>query len=540
MTSLLSRPFSVQPWSSPAVIEAGRTPDPKAPPNPTASWTYQELIHSADHWRRVLQSYGVGAGDRVCALLPPGFSYVAIQWGTWASGAVWVPMALSHPLPELEYVLGDADPALLIVQDGASPWVAPLHALATDRGLRTIESSRPDEGLPIVLRQADEAAPSPLASVDRLGHVPPTRPAAEDFLAEVHPDRGCMMIYTSGTTGRAKGVLTTHHNLSAQVENLVEIWDWQSTDRILHVLPLHHVHGVVNALSCALWVGAACEFSAFEPETVWERFASGEITVFMAVPTIYHHLIAAWNEADKATRSRWSKGAGRLRLMISGSAALPVAVLEQWRDITGQTLLERYGMSEIGMGLSNPLHGERRPGHVGQPLPGMEVRIVDQDGEVVAPGESGQIQVRGDQVFKEYWRQPKATSEAFTEGWFKTGDEGLLVDGYYRILGRSSVDILKTGGYKVSALEIEDVLREHPQVSDAAVVGVVDPAWGQRICAAIIAAGQAPDLEEFGLWMRQRLASYKVPRTVRVLPDLPRNAMGKVQKPAVAALFEPN
>jgi malonyl-CoA/methylmalonyl-CoA synthetase len=229
----------------------------------------------------------------------------------------------------------------------------------------------------------------------------------------------------------------------------------------------------------------------------------------------------------------------RLRLMVSGSAALPVSTLERWRGISGHTLLERYGMTEIGMALSNPLAGERRPGSVGLPLPGVQVRLVDEDGSEVEPGTPGEIEVRGPGVFLEYWRRPEATAEAFRDGrWFRTGDVAVVEDGYYRILGRRSVDIIKTGGFKVSALEIEEVLRTHPAVAECAVVGVADAEWGERVCAAVeLREGTTLTLDELQPWARVRLAPYKLPRALRAVDALPRNAMGKVTKPEVAKLF---
>jgi malonyl-CoA/methylmalonyl-CoA synthetase len=256
----------------------------------------------------------------------------------------------------------------------------------------------------------------------------------------------------------------------------------------------------------------------------------------MAVPTIYHRLIAAWDGADEEMKQCWSQGVRQLRLMVSGSAALPVQTLERWRDITAHTLLERYGMTEIGMALSNPLHGERRAGTVGHPLPGVQVRLVDDVGLPVTTSAPGEIEVRGAQVFLEYWRRPAETRAAFRDGWFATGDVALLERDYYRILGRKSVDIIKTAGFKVSALEIEEVLRTHPAVRDAAVVSAPDPDLGERVCAAVVADELEP--ESLIDWARERLAPYKVPRTIRMLTELPRNAMGKVLKPELARLFD--
>ncbi|MFL5538893.1 MAG: acyl-CoA synthetase, partial [Longimicrobiaceae bacterium] len=364
--------------------------------------------------------------------------------------------------------------------------------------------------------------------------------AAPGELPPVEEGRRAMMLYTSGTTGRPKGVVWTHANLRAQLEMLSSAWGWTAADRTLLVLPLHHVHGIVNVLSCALWNGAVCEVQAkFDADAVWARIESGALTVFMAVPTVYTRLIAAWEAAEPERRERMSAACRRLRLMVSGSAALPVSTLERWRGISGHTLLERYGMTEIGMALSNPLHGERRPGFVGVPLPGVEVRLVEEDGSIAAPGAPGEIEVRGPGVFLEYWRRPEATAEAFREGrWFRTGDVAVVEDGYYRILGRRSVDIIKTGGFKVSALEIEEVLRTHPAVAECAVVGVEDPEWGERVCAAVeVRGGKALTLEALLPWARERLAPYKLPRALLSVDALPRNAMGKVVKPEVARRF---
>jgi malonyl-CoA/methylmalonyl-CoA synthetase len=348
-----------------------------------------------------------------------------------------------------------------------------------------------------------------------------------------------MIIYTSGTTGRPKGVVLTHANLAAQIASLVTAWAWRPEDRILLVLPLHHVHGIVNVVACALWSGARCEMAPrFEPVDTWTRIAGGGITLFMAVPTVYHRLIAAWEAAPPDRRRQWSEGARGLRLMVSGSAALPVTTLERWRAITGHTLLERYGMTEIGMALSQPLHGERRPGYVGAPLPGVAVRLADEHGAPAAPGAPGELEVRGPAVFAEYWHRPDETSAAFRDGWFRTGDVAVRDGSDYRLLGRRSVDIIKTGGYKVSALEIEEVLRSHPAIAECAVVGVEDPEWGQRVAVAVeTREGHALTPDALQQWAGERLAPYKVPRSLLVMARLPRNAMGKITKPELAALF---
>lgn len=444
-------------------------------------------------------------GARIAFFLPPGFEYVAIQWAIWRAGGIAVPLALSHPPAELAYTICDAE-AALVVTDSES--LTQLQSVAAAAGARCCTAA----GL---LR----------ATILPLPVVPEARRA--------------LMVYTSGTTGKPKGVVTTHANLRAQITALIQAWEWSAADQTLLVLPLHHVHGIVNVVLCALWAGATCEMLAkFDAQEVWRRIATGRLTLFMAVPTIYRRLITAWEAASPERRAALTEGCHRMRVMISGSAALPVATLEEWQRISGHPLLERYGMTELGMVLSNPLHGERRPGYVGAPLPGVSVRLVDEGGAVVEPGSPGEIEVRGPNVFLEYWRRAEETRAAFRDGWFRTGDTAVLDGGSYRILGRSNVDIIKTGGYKVSALEIEEELRSHPSIAECAVVGVEDPDWGERICAAVELVEDATlSGEELQRWARERLAPYKVPRTLRCVEALPRNAMGKVLKPEVARLF---
>jgi malonyl-CoA/methylmalonyl-CoA synthetase len=471
---------------------------------PEGTFTYDDLLAaSARIATRLLDGRRDLGEARVPFIAPSGWHYVAAQWGIWRAGGIAVPLAVSHPPAELEYAIDDADAEIVLTHPDFAATIGSLTAATHARILDTKET---------------------------LEHSPPPSP-----LPGVEEGRRAMMVYTSGTTGRPKGVVTTHANLRAQVTSLVTAWEWTADDAILLVLPLHHVHGIVNVLTCALWAGARCDMlPRFEADRVWSRLASGDLTLFMAVPTIYNRLIAAWDAAPAEQRAAWSAGAARLRLMVSGSAALPVQTLERWRAISGHTLLERYGMTEIGMALSNPLHGERRPGFVGTPLPGVEVRLVG--------GDPGEIEVRGPTVFLEYWSRPEATAQAFPsgDGWFRTGDMALIERGAYRILGRTSVDIIKSGGYKISALEIEEVLRTHPDIAECAVVGVEDAEWGERICAAVeLRGGGGGELTLAGLqaWAKQRLAPYKVPRALRCVGAIPRNAMGKVTKPDVAALF---
>ena len=353
-------------------------------------------------------------------------------------------------------------------------------------------------------------------------------------------ERGrALVLYTSGTTGKPKGAVHTHGSLAAQVASLSEAWEWSADDAVPNVLPLHHTHGLVNVTLCALANGARVEMrEGFDAEGCWRRLEEGGLTLFMAVPTVYARLAATWDAADHATRARRSEACRQLRLMVSGSAALPVPLFSRWEELSGHRLLERYGMTEIGMALSNPLRGDRVPGTVGSVLPGVRVRLVDEEGEECSDGEPGELSVSGPTLFREYHGRPEETAKSFAGSWFLTGDVAVREHGAFRILGRASMDILKSGGYKLSALEIEDALRLHPAIRDVAVVGLPDEEWGERVAAAIVAEGEPPTLEALRAWARDRLAPYKVPSRLVVVSDLPRNAMGKVTKPAVKTLFE--
>jgi len=473
-------------------------------------WTDARLQERARRIAQGLQARGDSLrGERIALLAQPGADFVAAQQAIWKVGGVLVPLCLAHPVPEWQYTLQNSGARYLV--HGAE--------FSSQVGFES---------------QAQPLSIPQLESAEAVAHSP----------VELGAYDGALMLYTSGTTGRPKGALITHGQLRSQIDTLREAWGWSAEDRTLHVLPLHHTHGLINVLGCGLASGASLEMSArFDPIHCWGRLSSGELTLFMAVPTIYTRLIQAWEAADPSTRDRWSAGVRGLRLMVSGSAALPVSVFETWERISGHRLLERYGMTEIGMAISNPLHGERRPGTVGRPLPRVRVRRVDELGqELLDPSHPGELWVAGPSVFKEYWAKPDATRDAFVvdaEGvrWFKTGDVGVIEDGYFRLLGRTSVDILKSGGYKISALEIEERLRECPQVRDCAVVGKADEEWGERVaCAVVLAPGAG--LEEVQSFARQGLAKYKVPSLWRVCSELPRNAMGKVMKPEVKKLFD--
>jgi len=471
------------------------------------TFTYDDLLQAS---ARVASALLAGREDlreeRVAFLLTPGFSWVATQWGIWRAGGIAVPLPRNAPRPELEYLIHDTGASTLVFETSTD---TVLETFAEVRGVRAISYQ--------------ELAAAPTAQ-----------------LPQIAVERRAMILYTSGTTSRPKGVVTTHANIAAQINSLVEAWEWSPDDRILLCLPLHHVHGIINVVGCALWSGACCDMlPRFDGAAVWDRIEAGSLTLFMAVPTVYALLIAGWEAASPQRRALLGLACSNLRLMVSGSAALPVSMLQRWKQISGHILLERYGMTEIGMALSNPLHGERVPGSVGTPLPGVEVQLMQADGKPAAPGTPGGIEVRGPSVFAEYWANPGATREAFRDGWFLTGDTAVIENGKYRILGRTNIDILKTGGHKVSALEIEEALRQHPAIAECSIVGLPDDEWGERVAAAVVLKqSHTLDLLSLRTWARELLAVHKLPSRLLILDALPRNAMGKVVKPTLAPLFQ--
>ncbi|KAM4017138.1 malonate--CoA ligase ACSF3, mitochondrial isoform 1-T4 [Anomaloglossus baeobatrachus] len=510
--------------------------------------SYQDLyLRSFALSKEITHHLGIPRNDlppeRVSFLCPNDSSYVVCQWAAWMSGAIAVPLFKNHPPLELEYILKDSQTALVVAETNYTDVIAPL---AEKLGIANLTvTNYPKHGTTEQIVQAE----SDHFDLDWKG-------------------RGAMIIYTSGTTGRPKGVLSTHQNLSAMVTALVSEWSWTKSDCILHILPLHHVHGAVNKLLCPLWVGATCVMlPEFSPKKVWEHFLSTDppsINVFMAVPTIYSKLIEYYDaHLTKPGVKDFVKAMCQqnIRLMVSGSSALPVPILERWREITGHTLLERYGMTEIGMALTNPLSGSRVPGSVGNPLPGVDVRIATEipqkegssytvlaqgsaAGTEVSPGfeeRDGELQVRGPAVFREYWNKPQETTEAFTpDGWFRTGDTAVYKDNSYWILGRTSVDIIKSGGYKISALEVERHLLAHPSITDVAVIGAPDATWGQRVSAIVtLHEGHILSLKELKKWGRAVMAPYCIPAELIRVEEIPRNQMGKINKKQLLALFYP-
>lgn len=469
------------------------------------SYTYQDLLdRSALVAHHLLNGKKDLEQERIAFMIAPSFDYLAIQWGIWRAGGIAVPLCVTYPFPSLQYVIKDTQAGILVVAPEFEEILSPYRE---DTGIRYISSED--------FHQAN------------------TRD-----LPSIHKDRGAMILYTSGTTSLPKGVLTTHANIEAQISTLVDAWQWKSTDYTLSILPLHHVHGIINVNSCALWSGATVEFLPhFDAQRVYDIFLEGKVNVFMAVPTIYFKLIAYYDSLPQDKQKKIGDQLKDFRLMVSGSAALPVSVMEKWHQISGHYLLERYGMTEIGMAISNPYAGERRAGHIGQPLKGVEIRLCDEKDNEIPFDQPGEIQVKGASVFKEYWGKPEATAKAFTQdGWFKTGDIAVVEKGYFKILGRDSIDIIKSGGYKISALEIEEILRTHPAIKDCGVVGIPDEEWGEKVVAALVTR-EPVNTDELNQWIREKMPAYKTPRKYLVVEDLPRNTMGKVTKNELKKLF---
>ena len=441
------------------------------------------------------------AGERVGLLVSPGTEWVEAFAGCLAAGVTAVALTELYAERELALLVGASRAKALLVSDS-------LRELASK-----VAGSVP------VLQLSELSRETPRVAFDRAPEGKEQSPA--------------LLLFTSGTTGKPKGVPISHASMLHLGQTLARAWAFGPGDVLLHVLPLHHLHGIGVSLVVALVSGATVRFlPRFDAERAWDELAGA--TALMGVPTQHKKFFDALDAATPERRAGWTRAARGLRLVTSGSAALPVVLGERWRSVAGQYPLERYGMTEIGIVLSNPESGERRPGTVGLPLPGVELRLVGDDGEPVADGAPGELWVRAPTVFAGYDGDDVATRASFRDGWFVTGDTARRsADGYVTILGRTSVDILKSGGEKLSALEIEDALREHPGVAEVAVVGLPDETWGDAVVAVIVPrAGQAEAVAEplMRAWAKERLTAYKVPKRVVVVAELPKNPLGKVMK----------
>lgn len=469
-----------------------------------------------------------GCGARIGIVAKPSFEFVAGVLGTWFSGCIAVPLALSYPESELLHVMHDSDISMVL---STEDYREVLQNVAAKSGAKF-------SLIPPVPNVSSETTVFDQSQAEKMDGQRGEDPA--------------LIVYTSGTTGKPKGVVHTHKSIDAQVQMLTEAWEYTSADQFLHCLPLHHVHGLFNALLVPLYAGATVEFMPkFSVRGIWQRWresypvngnrAGEAITAFTGVPTMYTRLIQGYEAMDTELQAASASAAKQLRLMMCGSSALPLPVMQQWETITGHRLLERYGMTEFVMAISNPLRGARKAGTVGNPLPGVQVKIAEDESGSDAAG-VGEICVKSPSLFKEYWKLPKVTKDSFTaDGFFKTGDTGKQdEDGYYIILGRTSADIMKVGGYKLSALEIESVLLEHPAVAECCVLGLPDKDYGDAVSAIIVLEEEAKrdqekskpvlSLQELCTWAKDKLAPYKLPTRLFLWDSLPRNAMGKVNK----------
>lgn len=451
--------------------------------------TFGDLDRRANRMARALEARGVERDDRVAVHLANCLAFIDLFLACTRIGAVMVPMNILYRERELAHIVHDAAPRLIVA--GA----ATLDQFAPGAGVVDVEA---------LLADADAASPAPLR-----------RPIDGDAPAGI--------IYTSGTTGRSKGAVLSHNNFLANASGLVSCWNITASDRYLAFLPLFHVHGLGNGL--CVWLASGCRMrlvERFEHARAAALFDEFEPTLVFGVPTIYVRLLDL--PADAARRI-----GARARLFVSGSAPLPAPVFEAFRERFGHAILERYGMSETLMLISNPYAGERRPGTVGFPLPGVSVRIVDAQDQPVQAGEVGQALVRGPNVFQGYWRQPEATAAAFTDGWFRTGDMAQQsADGYITLCGRAS-DLIISGGFNIYPREIEEFLQEQPGVGEAAVVGVPDERRGEVPVAYLVAAADCDD-DALRAACARAFASFKQPRAFVRVDALPRNALGKVQK----------
>ncbi|MBL9051388.1 MAG: AMP-binding protein [Tabrizicola sp.] len=465
--------------------------------------TYGALLAETGRLANALGSLGLGTGDRLLLQVEKCEAVLTLYLACLRAGVVFLPVNPAYTIPETDHFLTDAAPALAVVEPGR---VAGLAAL----GARSM-------ALPELLERAATLS--------------------ADYADPEHaPDQLAAILYTSGTTGRSKGVMLSRENLASNAEALVGLWRFVETDVLLHVLPVFHTHGLFVATNCILYSGASMIFRrAFSPSDVLAELPKA--SVMMGVPTFYTRLLGEAGLTREA--------AAHIRLFISGSAPLSPATHAEWQERTGHAILERYGMTETNMITSNPYDGARRAGTVGMPLPGVEVRVTGADGQALATGEAGAIEVRGPNVFKGYWRLPEKTAEEFRGDWFITGDMGAFDrDGYLSILGRAK-DLVITGGLNVYPAEVEAALDDLPGIAASAVIGVPHPDFGEAVVACIVAApGTEPTESAVRAALRERLAAFKIPKRVLVLAELPRNAMGKVQKAALrqahSGLFQSN
>ncbi len=471
--------------------------------------TYRELYARAGRMARALVDLGVEPGDRVAAQIDKSPDAIVLALACFRAGAALLPLNTAYTLTELEYFLGDAEPALTLCRPGQ---LEAVRALSERLGLRAVESL------------GDRGDGTFLARVAQTSEEPPTVPRARDDLAAI--------LYTSGTTGRSKGAMLTHENLSSNAEALVSLWRFTADDVLIHALPVYHTHGLFVATNVALLAGATMIFQPkFDADAVMA--AMPRATALMGVPTFYTRLLEHPGLTRAATQ--------HMRLFVSGSAPLLAETHELWRERTSHAILERYGMTETNMITSNPYEGDRIAGTVGFPLPGVSLRVAEPEGgRVLAQGEVGVIEVKGPNVFKGYWRMPEKTAAEFRpDGFFITGDLGMVdARGYVHIVGRAK-DLIISGGFNVYPKEVESEIDAMEGVVESAVVGLAHPDFGEGVAAVVVRVPGA-SIDEFAIReaLEGRLAKFKQPKRVFFVEALPRNAMGKVQKAALREAYK--
>jgi len=464
------------------------------------AYSWRDLDRGTAMIANLLQSLGIEPGARIAVQVEKSVEALMLYLATLRAGYVFLPLNTAYQKAEIDYFVGNAEPAVVVCSPANFGWVSKIAFQAGTHHVFTLGDDRTGSLLQRAALQSDRQQ-----AVVR----------GDDDLAAI--------LYTSGTTGRSKGAMLTHGNLRSNAEVLKTCWGWRAGDVLIHALPIFHVHGLFVAIHGALLNGSRMLWLAkFDPKKVVERLPRA--TVFMGVPTLYVRLLAEAGLTREAVRN--------MRLFVSGSAPLLIETFNAWKERTGHTILERYGMSETVMLTSNPYEGERRGGTVGFPLPGVQLRVRGDQGEEVPAGEIGGIQVKGPNVFKGYWRMPEKTREEFTaDGFFKTGDVG-KVDGrgYVTIIGRSK-DLIISGGYNVYPAEVESYINDMPGVAESAVVGVPHPDFGEVGVAIVIPKpGARLEPEQLIGTLKAQLANFKIPKKCFVVDELPRNTMGKVQK----------
>lgn len=464
-------------------------------------YSYADLEDESARIANYLTGLGLRKGDRVAVQVDKVPFAVFLYLACLRAGLVFLPLNTAYKRHEIEYFLGDAEPAAIVVRAESLDMI---RELAASHGIAHVETLlQEDAGTLVERSRGQSTAFEPVA-------------CSGDDLAAI--------LYTSGTTGRPKGAMISHRNLASNARALHEYWGWTPDDVLLHALPIFHVHGLFVALNCVLMNGSGMLFlPRFDVDAILASLPRA--TVLMGVPTFYTRLLGEPTFDADTCRN--------MRLFISGSAPLLVETFREFQARTGHTILERYGMTETGMNTSNPLVGERRPGTVGFPLPGVTARVVGDEGAVLATGGVGVLQVKGDNVFRGYWRMPEKTAEEFTDdGYFITGDISTIDErGYVSIVGRAK-DLVISGGYNVYPKEIELCIDDLDGVLESAVIGVPDADFGEAVTAVVVRRPGDERATESGIiaHLKETLAGYKVPRRVHFLDALPRNTMGKVQK----------